>query len=287
MKFVERAICFFCHDSWLVGILSLPEQTASRGVLIVVGGPQYRAGSHRQFTLIARDLAAQGVPVMRFDYRGMGDSEGDARPFDAVDDDIQAAVNYFCAAIPAMNELIIFGLCDAASAAIFYAHQDERIRGLILINPWVRTEQGIAKAYIKHYYLRRLFEVDLWRKIFRAQFRYTVTIRSFIQLLKTSFLSKRRVNISKMEEGEGMIALPDRMLDGFNRFKGQVLVILSGNDLTAREFSDLVARSPKWKAALKSSRVSRLELANADHTFSRRDWREQVSRWINKWIQSW
>ena len=45
---------------------------ASRGMLIVVGGPQYRAGSHRQFTLLARDVAATGVPTMRFDYRGMG-----------------------------------------------------------------------------------------------------------------------------------------------------------------------------------------------------------------------
>ncbi len=78
MNFEERALSFSCHDSWLYGILSLPEKVISRGVLIVVGGPQYRVGSHRQFMLLARYLAAHGVPVMRFDCRGKGDSEGDA-----------------------------------------------------------------------------------------------------------------------------------------------------------------------------------------------------------------
>ena len=52
-----------------------------RGVLIVTGGPQYRAGSHRQFVLLARFLAARGMAVLRFDYRGMGDSEGAPRDY--------------------------------------------------------------------------------------------------------------------------------------------------------------------------------------------------------------
>ncbi|HBZ05431.1 MAG TPA: hydrolase 1, exosortase A system-associated, partial [Massilia sp.] len=49
-----------CRGAWLYGIVSLPAAPHPRGVLIVVGGPQYRAGSHRQFTLLARDLAAAG-----------------------------------------------------------------------------------------------------------------------------------------------------------------------------------------------------------------------------------
>ena len=71
MNFEERALSLRCNDSWMYGILSLPEQAASRGVLIVVGGPQYRVGSHRQFTLLARHLASLRIPVLRFDCRGM------------------------------------------------------------------------------------------------------------------------------------------------------------------------------------------------------------------------
>ena len=42
-------------------------------VLVVVGGPQVRAGSHRHFVQLARHLATHGHAVMRFDVRGMGD----------------------------------------------------------------------------------------------------------------------------------------------------------------------------------------------------------------------
>jgi hypothetical protein len=67
----ERALAFPCGEDWLYGVLSLPQQPNPRGVLVIVGGPQYRAGSHRQFTLLARSLAAGGTPVMRFDYRAI------------------------------------------------------------------------------------------------------------------------------------------------------------------------------------------------------------------------
>ena len=50
----DRALAFRCGDDWLYGVLSMPGTMPTQGVLIVVGGPQYRAGSHRQFTLLAR-----------------------------------------------------------------------------------------------------------------------------------------------------------------------------------------------------------------------------------------
>ena len=158
MNVQEHALAFACNDSWLYGILSIPENTSSRGVLVVVGGPQYRAGSHRQFTLLARDLAAYGVPVLRFDCRGMGDSEGEPRIFEDIEEDLQCAIDKFMEEIPGLDEVVIWGLCDAASAALFYAHRDPRVTGLVLLNPWVRSEQGEAKAYLKHYYLARFFE---------------------------------------------------------------------------------------------------------------------------------
>ena len=114
MNFDERALAFSCGDAWLYGVLTLPAQCARKGVLILVGGPQYRAGSHRQFTLLARSLAANGVPVLRFDYRGMGDSEGEARTFEDVEDDLLCAIDKFLVEVPSVSEVVIWGLCDAA-----------------------------------------------------------------------------------------------------------------------------------------------------------------------------
>ncbi|TFW22062.1 hydrolase 1, exosortase A system-associated, partial [Duganella callida] len=182
MNASEQALGFRCGDDALYGILSLPAQPASRGVLIVVGGPQYRAGSHRQFTLLARSLAAHGIPALRFDYRGMGDSEGEQRDFSNVEDDLRAALDAFQAAVPGLHEIVLWGLCDAASAALCYAAGDERVRGLVLLNPWVRTTEGLARATLKHYYRDRLLQPELWRKVLRGQFKLGAAARSLLSL---------------------------------------------------------------------------------------------------------
>ena len=88
----ETPVVFACEGSRLVGIAALPAQPAAIGVLIIVGGPQYRAGSHRHVTLLARHLAGLGIASLRFDYRGMGDSEGEKRSFDQINADIAAAL---------------------------------------------------------------------------------------------------------------------------------------------------------------------------------------------------
>ncbi len=291
MDIQEHAFSFSCQGSWLYGISSLPEEASSRGVLIVVGGPQYRVGSHRQFTLLARDLATHGVPVMRFDYRGMGDSEGDARNFEDIKDDLYCAINQFFEEVKSLKELVIWGLCDAASAALFYAYQDQRVTGLVLLNPWVRTDEGIAKAHLKHYYLDRLFEAQFWSKILQGNFNLTESVQSFLRNVSTALFS-RKENIATLNEkatnescSPGL--LPERMMDGLKYFEGKVLLITSGDDLTAQEFTDLVKASPEWQELLKSSNVKLSNIPEADHTFSQKKWRDQVFTWTREWIQSW
>src|SRR5688572_13881859 len=96
---VEAAAQFACAGDWLMGLVHLPPHPRERGVVVITGGPQYRVGSHRQFTLLARKLAAQNFPVLRFDYRGMGDSEGEPRSFEHMNADIRAAVDVLFAQV--------------------------------------------------------------------------------------------------------------------------------------------------------------------------------------------
>ncbi|MES2263019.1 MAG: hydrolase 1, exosortase A system-associated [Pseudomonadota bacterium] len=295
MNYQERALSFTCHGEDLVGIVGVPEQANKRGVLIVVGGPQYRAGSHRQFILLARGLAEQGIAVMRFDYRGMGDSGGAARDFEAVDDDLRAAVDQFIAAVPGLEEVVIWGLCDGASAALFYAYQDARVTGLVLINPWVRTSASIAKTTLKHYYRARLLDPALWKKIARGQFNFAAAGGALLRLVGSVLSSKTAAGAPNTAASPGaapvktaaVAPLPQRMQAGLDRFGGKVLLIISGADLTAKEFLDLTSASRQWRALLAAPRVTRQDLAGADHTFSRRVWRDQVIDWTGAWMRSW
>jgi exosortase A-associated hydrolase 1 len=275
MQVERRALTFACDGHWLYGVLDIPEQPRTRGVLFVVGGPQYRAGSHRQFALLARELAGDGCAAMRFDYRGMGDSEGEMRDFEQVDDDLRSAIDAFFAAVPGLTEVVLWGLCDGAAAAALYAQNDARVSGLVLLNPWVRTEAGAAKATLKHYYRARLFDRGLWKKIASGRFSIGAAAASL----------RRLVSSAAAEPGNA--ALPERMAQGLARFNGKLLVLLSGADLTAQEFSDLASSDPAWKQRLTAPGASSKTLPKADHTFSRNHWHEQMAKWTRDWVRSW
>jgi exosortase A-associated hydrolase 1 len=291
----ERPLRILCEGESLYGILHLADKAATRGVVIVVGGPQYRAGSHRQFVLLARHLALAGVPVLRFDYRGMGDSEGEARNFENIDADIRAAIDAFLREVAGLREVVLWGLCDAASAALFYAPRDRRVRGLALLNPWVRTEAGAAGAYLKRYYLARILDRGFWRKLIRGEFDVGASLRSLRELLRARFgRGAQRVDgqseDTRAPQSRGAscaLPLPDRMLAALRQYNGRVLVILSGNDLTAEEFRSVVSASRDWRRRLRNRNVTQRHLREADHTFSRDEWRRQVAVWTAGWVKSW
>lgn len=279
----ETAICFSCAGESLPGILHAGAAGAKRGVLLIVGGPQYRVGSHRQFVLLGRQLAAQGIPVLRFDCRGMGDAAGPIAEFTTIDDDIGAAMDAFEAYWPALEEVVLWGLCDAASAATFYGYQDDRVTGMVLLNPWVRTDAGEARAYLRHYYFRRVVSRAFWHKLLTGGFAWGASLRD---------LAGRLVRARSGESDGGPadrmagLPLPERMVAGLECFEGPVLCILSGNDLTAAEFRDTVSGSSRWRSVMEQDRVERIEMAKADHTFSRRQWRDEVARRTGDWVQA-
>jgi exosortase A-associated hydrolase 1 len=222
---------------------------------------------------------------MRFDYRGMGDSTGDARSFEAVSGDVRAAIDAFLAAVPQVKDVVLWGLCDGASAAVFYACKDPRVRGIVMINPWVRTESGHAAAHLKHYYWRRIVAPDFWNKVRRLQFDAVASVRGFVrqlvQVARGRFSSaSRAAGGIDVHEGE---PLPARMLRELGRFRGPILLILCGNDLTAKELLVAESASPQWKALLASSRVTRVDIPDANHTFSKKEWRQQVFEATTAW----
>jgi exosortase A-associated hydrolase 1 len=280
MMATRHALHFSCRGSRLVGILDLPDQPSPRGVLIVTGGPQYRAGSHRQFVLLARHLAASGTPVMRFDYRGMGDSEGEMRGFEQVRDDLSAAVREFFAEVAGLKEIVLWGLCDGATAAAFYAEVDRRITGLVMLNPWVRTDQSLAQATLRHYYARRLLAPDFWRKLAGGGLGMGAAIASFMQTASAA-------NKKNSDPASGAAALPQRLHQSLSRFRGQILIILSGADLGAREFMALAQKDTEWCSLLLTPRVQQKVIPMANHTFSCKTWRDEVDAICSGWIATW
>lgn len=280
MVFTEQAIIFPCAGENLLGIVALPEQSASTGILLVVGGPQYRVGSHRQFLLLSRALAGAGYPAMRFDYRGMGDSSGALHDFEQVNDDIGAAIEAFVSRCPQIERVVLWGLCDAASACLLYwdATQDARVRSLVLLNPWVRSEASLARTHVRHYYGQRLLQADFWQKLLSGKLGLWRALQSFIGSLQQSAQGDGTV------AGNAVFSFQHKMTRAIHAFPGSILLILSGNDFTAREFQERAKQDHALGAALKREEISIFEATEADHTFSSAAWRRLVEERTLQWL---
>lgn len=277
---LEEALVYQCSGDTVYGILHHPDKLEiTTGVVIVVGGPQYRVGSHRQFVELARGLAEQGIPVFRFDCRGMGDSSGEFPGFEDLDMDIQQAIDVFVKHRPELNKIVLWGLCDGASAACFYAPTDQRIAGLCLANPWVRTEEGEAEAFLKHYYLSRILSKAFWQKLFSGRFHLLKSAKGLLHNIKRS---KGRDAIGK-DTSEG-VSLPVRLFNDLFRYQGRLMFVISGNDLTAAEFMDSVDKNKKRKKLLAASSSHFVSMKEADHTFSRKIWMDELIDETAKWV---
>ncbi|MEF7616849.1 hydrolase 1, exosortase A system-associated [Aquincola sp. MAHUQ-54] len=261
----ERAVVFSCAAQPMVGIVHEAAVPSDTAVLIVVGGPQYRGGSHRQFVQLARRLAAEGVASMRFDVRGMGDSGGGQRGFDALDDDIAAALDTLQSQLPAVRRVVLWGLCDGASAALLYleGRADPRITGLVVVNPWVRSEATLARTHVKHYYRQRLMQREFWGKLLKGG----VALRAASELGRNLVRALRPAPAAQAAAG-AQAPFAERMATAWRGFSGPLLLILSGNDYTAREFVEHATTSAGWRGLVSSPRVSRHDIEDADHTFS-------------------
>lgn len=163
MSFRERLISFG-DENGLSGVVASPAtaKKAAPGILLFNAGIVHRIGAHRFNVKLARRLAARGLPSIRFDLSGLGDSAA-ARPGLALQArttaDIRAGVDALAAASKT-DRFILIGMCSGADNGYRAALADERIVGLVLLDPYsyanrrAQIERAASKA----------LDVDRWKR---------------------------------------------------------------------------------------------------------------------------
>jgi hypothetical protein len=163
------------------------------------------------------------------------------------------------------------------------------VRRAVLINPWVRTEEGRAQTIVRHYYLWRLTRPDFWQKLLRGGVDLRGSLASLARVVSLSVrgrLAMRRHGATPELEDLSALPLPVRVAEGLRRFQGRSLLLMSGQDFIAREFDEVTRASRAWDGLLQSERVQRTDIEGADHTFSREVWKQAAAATVARWLQT-
>jgi pimeloyl-ACP methyl ester carboxylesterase len=139
----EKPVSFQVSGLNLYGIAHIPDPLDPRrpAVVFVAAGETCRSSNF--YTRLARAVCRDGFLVLRFDPRGIGDSDGG---FDckllaevhreiedgALVDDVRGAMSWI-EGLHGIHEFVLLGLCGGAISAVHVAARDPRVVGIIPI----------------------------------------------------------------------------------------------------------------------------------------------------------
>lgn len=241
---MRRLIAFPCEGETLLG--TLDDADGHIALLIVSGGNEIRAGAHRGMALLAARLASSGVPVFRYDRRGVGDSSGENGGFDHAAPDLAAAYSTLRGALPHVSRVVALGNCDAA-ALLALEGDAIGIDQVVLANPWTGAQNDPLPpaAAIRAGYAEKLRDWRTWRRALAGG----VDLRKFAAGLR---------KIATRPEHPPLAAA---VIAGITRWGSDATVVLAERDATALAYA----------AAARDLRVATVRIPTASHSFARRD----------------
>ena len=266
----ETPFEFDYHGKRLAGVLAQPTATpASQATICAVllnAGAVRRIGPNRMWVEAARRWAALGVPSLRLDAVGLGDSDGDERLYHRTSEFYRHEIAE--QVLAALDELearglpgrfLVGGLCSGAYWGFHAALADERVRGLILVNLWsfVWSEEIAAARDARR--ARTLLRSGAWREVARI----AVGQGRIGRMVRTKL--RRAVGAARRDEG-ALAGLSDAIDDALGALRDrevQTLLLLSLGEPLSEDLIDegRIDRLAEWP----NLRLERIPLE--DHIF--------------------
>ena len=274
VKISESPVVLDSPSGRIFGLLSEPpgENTSPLCVVFLNAGAVRRIGPNRLWTEASRRWAARGVPTMRFDLEGMGDSDGDGRRYQ--DDDafyVQTLVDQVLCALDELEarglgrRFVLIGLCSGGYWAFQAAIRDARVAAALLINagalvwkPDLFARREVSREVEK---LARLREFAWWTHMLRGK----VKVDSMRPVLRAlAIRASEAAGAPARRRSEDTAAGPwvdqalDRLRDAGTRI---VMAFTEDDDLHAElARTGVLARLPRWP------NVTLERLPGQDHT---------------------
>jgi hypothetical protein len=140
----------------------------------------------------------------------------------------------------------------------------EHISGMVLCNPLVITDEGLARSTIRHYYCKRLFEKEFLKKLVRFDLNVKNTLISLWESFQDAgFLKHDKSGYADSRKQ----TLPAMVIDGLHKFTRPIRIILSTDDIVAANFQDELNKSAVLEMDYSTNKIINHVVKGADHTF--------------------
>lgn len=279
---VREEVIRFGPAAGFFGVLTEPVAGAAKDKPLVIWSntaANYRIGPNRMYVEMGRKLAAQGIPSIRVDVSGIGDSaiwddEWHNHPYGEQQSlDIRAVIEHLKGK-GRFDRFAVAGLCSGAFVGYHAALADEAIVGVVLINPQTFAwEEGmslevnpLATRDASEYYKRRFFTKEAWMKLLKGGVdpRHAIGAAGgrVVDVARATFAkAKAKIPIDASRGSE--VA---RAFDALTRRGVDVLIVFAGGDPGIDNLNEKVGSS--MQSLLKRDSFTIETIDGPDHSFT-------------------
>jgi pimeloyl-ACP methyl ester carboxylesterase len=287
-------------------ILEEPPQGLPRpgvAAVLLCPGIKTRVGPHRLYRKVSPPFLARGIPVLRVDFRGLGDSEGEwpdeslASIYRLTElghcvDDVRSALDWLESRL-GIRRCIVGGLCGAAITALHVAREDPRLAALYAIGLPARLdgtgeEPRVTAGELQSHrsvYFRKLLQPASWLRLLSLKTDYGLLWRA----LRHGLLAKKTA-VSSAAGGATTTAglnphLPECLLALLGDGR-PALVLFGERDPMRWSFEENVLQP--WAAALEpyQAQIQYSVIPGANHILSRPADIVEANRLTEAWLDA-
>ena len=234
---MERFISFEVNSDTVYGVLHLPNAgTARCGAVFLHGWSGNRCGPHDMLVKAARAYCEAGIPSLRFDFRGRGESHAEMMRcnLETMIADTQVA----CEKLrdeAGVEDIALVGICSGGEVAIGAGCLCASVTAMALWSvPMVAADRTASRRRkqlaMLGEYGKKLFRLSTWQKAFSGQLN--------VDLIKRALSGQGGAGETPAQARDAEDAPPEPNIpwrERFDAFRGRLLFVYGTNDPTTPE----------------------------------------------------
>jgi uncharacterized protein len=274
-------------------------------VVLLSPGVKMRVGPGRLYVPLTDMLVAEGYLVLRFDFFGLGDSEGDLEESMLADvynnievgryvDDTLCALKWL-RQHHGVKRFLLGGLCGGAITALLAAERDASVEGLLSVGMTVTLASNAAAPgkfltdaeleWRRRLYLKKMLQTKYWVRFLTFRSEYGVIWHAMKRMLfKPAVKPVAATPGAPVEQRGNANPLFPKAFLAFLQRGGKALMLFSEKDRLLSEYQEKFLAPYAQALAPHLPQLEQHVVPNANHVLSMREWQQELVDVSRKWL---